>query len=150
MLKLAEKSNDPNSLGPNIASVTCPHRIGRQHFAVQAKELATNSPLTSSWVTNRWCEEWERVNTNLHHNLQTSSTKPSGHSLSRAARVRLNRLRTGWGKTNHFLKNIGAEDTDSCPCGAIQTTKPLIEACPISSPPNGVQGLKDLDGETIK
>ena len=88
----------------------------------------------------------------MNTNLGTPSTnyKPSGHSINRAAWVKLNLLRTGWGKTNHFLKNIGEVDTDSCPCGAIQTTKHLPETCPIFMPPNGAQGLKDLDDETIK
>ena len=36
------------------------------------------------------------------------------------------------------------------PCGAIQISKHLIEACPVFSHPHGVQGPKDLDDETIK
>ena len=102
-----------------------------------------NSPLTLpsplSWVMDRWLEEWESVSTNLHYYIQTPSTKPSGRSLSRAAWVRMNRLRTGWGKTNNFLRNIGAVDTNFCPCGAIQTTKHLIEVCPIFSTPPPLQ-----------
>ena len=51
---------------------------------------------------------------------------------------------------NHFLNTIGAVDTDTWSCGAIQSLKHVIDSCTIFSLPNGVQGLKDLDDETIK
>ena len=74
---------------------------------------------------------------------------PSGQFLPRKAWVRLNCLRTGWGRTQSFLKTTGASSLDTCQCGASQTIQHIINDCPIFAPPHGSRGLMLFDGETI-
>ena len=150
VLKLAEKADDLSSLVPSLPADAPLQRIRRHHFATRAEKLRSCSPLSPSWVEDRWTEEWERSNTALHEFVTKPSQKPTGHHLDRQPWVRLNRLRTGWGKTHSFLHMIGSPDDDKCPCGAPQTVRHLLQECPLFMPPNGRNGLVHLDDETVE
>ena len=104
ILKLAEKALQPG--GNNIipAPQNTPQRITRQHFATRAADLLRSGPVSETWMDMRWQDEWKDANTNLHAFIATPSPTPPGHTLPRMAWVRLNRLRTGWGRTQSFQK----------------------------------------------
>ena len=149
-LKLSAKSNQPDSLIPYLTADAPEQRIRRQHFAMRARDLHNQNPLSTCWVLDRWSEAWISADvTRLHEFVEKPSSKPPGYNLERKAWVRLNRLRTGWGKTNTFLYKIGASDSDLCECGHPQTVCHIIADCPVFSSPNGVRGLVNLDAETI-
>ena len=150
VLKLAEKAVKEDSLVPPVQDDTIPQRIPRQHFATKAAALRRQGPLSTSWVEQKWQGEWRSSHTTLHTFIESPSTEPSGHHLSRKAWTRLNHLRTGWGRTRSFLKMVGACENDLCECGAPQTIPHLLQECPIFKPPNGLDGLLALDHATIK
>ena len=76
--------------------------------------------------------------------------KPPGFELGRHALVKLNRLRTGWALTGSFQNRIGALQSPVCVCGEVQDIRHIIEDCPYLSPPNGLNGLIQLDDDTIE
>jgi hypothetical protein len=151
VLQLAAKAETPGSLVPSTADVQPLQRIRRLHFSTRANELNSNcSPLSPTWALETWKKQWESLETTLHNYMQAPSTAPSGHSLERKPWVRLNRLRTGWGKTNSFLRLIGAQDNDTCTCGSLQTIPHILQECPTFKPPNGTIGLTVLDDATLE
>ena len=72
-----------------------------------------------------------------------------GCNLQRKAWVNLNRIRSGCAKTKSFLHKIKAEESDSCVSGLPQTLDHILTSCPVLRPPNGADGLKTLDADTI-
>ena len=60
------------------------------------------------------------------------------------------RLRTGWALTGSFQNRIGALQSAACVCGEVQDVRHIIEDCPYLSPPNGLNGLTQLDDDTIE
>ena len=151
VLKLAEKAdNNDMSLVPRVEVDAPPQRIKRHHFVIRAEMLQSCTAPSDSWVIDRWQEEWGRFQTVLHNFIESPSTTPSGHDLdSRKAWSQLNRLRSGCGRTKHFMKMIGASDDDKCECGLVQTINHILFECPVLSPPNGTEGLTELDNDTI-
>ena len=150
VLKLAEKAKEVGSLIPSPDNMTAPQRIKRVHFATRAIQLQImHPPLSASWIQQRWEEEWKGMQTGLHRYIRTPSSEPSGYQLDRHAWVQLNRIRTGCGKTRSFMKSIGVLDNDTCDCGHTQTIEHILEACPILRPPRGLQGLIDLDSDSV-
>ncbi len=130
VLKLAAKAYQSNSLIPTPALNDGPaQRIRRQNFTTLARDVGNTQPLSPSWPEDRWTSEWTLTNSPLRRFVETPSNTPPGIQLTRQAWVRLNRLRSGWGKTNAFLKLIGAQDFDSCQCGMIQTVNHIINSC---------------------
>ena len=112
--KLTEKALQPD--GKSIIPVLqdTPQRIPRKHFTTRAAELMSSGPASDIWMEMRWRDEWKASNTTLHSFISTPSPTPSGHTLPRKAWVRLNCLRTGWGRTQSFLKTTGASSLDTC------------------------------------
>ena len=68
--------------------------------------------------------------------------------LERKAWINLNRIRTGVGRTKHFLYKIGAASSPERDCGKPQTMNHIINDCEIYKSPRGIPGLLDLDDET--
>ena len=120
-----------------------------QHFARRASEIKSAHPLSSTWLADRWRAEWTSTTTRMHHFVKEPSMNPPRSQLSHRAWVRLNRLRTGWGKAQHFLCRIGATNSDACSCGAVQMIEHIISSCPIFKHPLGNAGLAELDRETV-
>ena len=54
--------------------------------------------------------------------IQTPSNKPIGHDLARHSLVRLNRIRTGYGRFNANTNQMGLSPSASCECGATDQT----------------------------
>ena len=60
------------------------------------------------------------------------------------------RLRTCWGNTASFQYNTGTGISDRCICGSPQTIDHMLKSCPIYKPPHGLEGLVELDKETLQ
>ena len=50
--------------------------------------------------------------------IPTPSNKPVGHALTRHSLVRLNRIRTGYGRFKHNMNQMGLSPSASCECSA--------------------------------
>ena len=148
MIKLAKKCNEPGSLVPSLTSFK-EQRIPRNHFATKALELQLQYPLQPSWIDARWSEQWSSSTSNLKQYINSPSCKPTGCDLDRRAWVNLNRLRTGVGRTKHFLHKIGITASPNCDCGEPQTISHIINDCEVYKSPRGIPGLIDLDVDTI-
>ena len=67
-----------------------------------------------------------------HHTLPTPSNKPIWHDLARYPLVRLNRIRTGYGRFNANMNQMGLSPSASCECGATdQTAQHIASECPL-------------------
>ena len=86
-----------------------------------------------SWPMNTWNSRWANLSTPLHRYISSPSTNPIGHDLHRHCWVRLNRLRTGYGRFGQQLFRMGLATDPSCSCGcAVQTAHHAIYDCPIT------------------
>ena len=85
----------------------------------------------------------------LHHFIEDPTDVP-GQDLPRKDWTTLNRLRTGVGRFGASMQRWGLKDNAHCECGEpSQTVEHVMTSCPTYRPPNGDQGLKDLDKETL-
>ena len=64
--------------------------------------------------------------------MDTPSRKPIGHDLTRHSLVRLNRIRTGYGRFNYNMNLMGLSPSASCEYGTANQTAPHIASeCPL-------------------
>ena len=86
--------------------------------------------------------------TALHRYINTPDQVP-GQDLPRKQWTTFNRLRTGVGRFGALMKKWGLKSTSACECGVLeQTVDHIIDDCPHHRPPNGEQGLINLDDGT--
>ena len=78
------------------------------------------------WAEEAWRRRWQSRNYRLKQFLPEPSTKPSGHNLNRAKSVKLNRIRSGYGRYASFMHQIGLNDNPNCVCGEIQTHQHVL------------------------
>ena len=94
----------------------------------------TDNPRT--WPMNTWNSRWANLSTPLHRYISSPSTNPIGHDLHRHCWVRLNRMRTGYGRLGQQMVRMGLATDPSCSCGcAVQTAHHAIYDCPITRCP---------------
>ena len=155
-LALARKAQLSESHLLHKAVTEIPHRTrlkSRRPFARQAQELLCSTPADTSkasWVKARWRDQWKAAEpSRLHHFIEDPTDVP-GQDLPRKEWTTLNRLRTGVGRFGASMQRWGLTDSARCECGeASQTVEHVMTSCPTYRPPNGDQGLKDLDKETL-
>lgn len=82
-------------------------------------------------ITHKWKERWKWVKVTNYQIVHDPNIKPAGFLLSRNSWVKLNRLRTGHGRTKEALHNWGFSDNSLCECRELQTSSHIIETCPI-------------------
>ena len=92
-----------------------------------------------------YCENASR----LRNFVPGTSVRSVGMGLPRAARVKLNRLRTGVGRFHSSMHRWGFVPSPNSECGASeQTADHFLTACPIHRAPHGARGLTVLYDET--
>ena len=116
------------------------------HHAHQLVSSVPSQETVKHWTQTRWAESWASTTTRLHRYMPTPSNSGQGVGLSRRAWTRLNRLRTGVGRFGANMLRWGLSTSDCCDCGAEQTAEHITSGrCPIYRPPDGIQGLIELD-----
>ena len=116
------------------------------HYAHQLVSSVTSQETVTHWTQTRSAESWASTTTRLHRYMPTPSNSGQGVGLSRRSWTRLNRLRTGVGRFGANMLRWGLSTSDCCDCGAEQTAEHITSGrCPIHRPPEGIQGLIDLD-----
>ena len=97
--------------------------------------LQSQFPYRSSQINERWSEQWSSSTLSLKQFVDSPSRTPKGCELGSKARASINRLRTGTGRTEHFLRKIGGDPSPNCDCGGPQTTSHNVDDC-------GLRGLQ--------
>jgi hypothetical protein len=146
-LKLSRKASEQSLIPP--PSHPQDQRIPRRHFASDVSTLLARHPYQPSWTRDRWTDQWDASTSPLRQFINSPSNKPHGCVLPRNSWVNLNRIRSGVGRTKHFLHKIGAEPSDSCECGEAQTIKHIVSDCNIYQAPHGFEGIMQLDDDTV-
>ena len=78
------------------------------------------------WAEGAWRRRWQSCNYRLKQFVPEPSTIHSGHDLNRAKWVKLNRIRSGYGRYASFMHQIGLYDNPNCVCGEIQTHQHVL------------------------
>ena len=103
----------------------------------------------SEWTNHKWKTEYCEGASRLRVFVPGTGARPVGMELSRAAWVKLNRLRTDVGRFHLSMHKWGLALSPNCECGASeQTADHVLTACSIHRAPHGARGLTVLDDET--
>ena len=155
VLALARKAkNDEDHLLHNIIRQTPkPARLkSRRAFAAHAHQLlstADDDDARQTWLKHRWKEEWQLAENQRLHKFIGDPENIKGTDLPRKQWTILNRLRTGVGRFAASMRDWGLRQSAACDCGhPEQTLNHIIDDCPLYRPPNGDQGLMNLDHDT--
>ena len=125
----------------------------RRPFVPAARNLLDNLARlgirVSEWTNLKWKTEYCEGASRLRAFVPRTGSRPVGMGLSRAAWVKLNRLRTGVGRFHSTMHKWGLAPSPNRECGASeQTADHVLTACPIHRAPHGARGLTVLDDET--
>ena len=103
----------------------------------------------SEWTNHKWKTEYCEGASRLRAFVPGTSVRPVGMGLPRAAWVKLNRLRTGFGRFHSSMHKWGLAPSPNSECGASeQAADHVLTACPIHRAPHGARDLTVLDDET--
>ena len=88
-----------------------------------------------AWAEGTRETTWNITRCRLRTFIHTQPSKPIGHDLARHSLVRLNRIRTGYGRFKFNLNRMGlSPSSSSCECDATdQTAQPIASECPLHS-----------------
>ena len=125
----------------------------RRPFLPTARNLLDNLARlgirASEWTNHKWKTEYCANASRLRTFVPETGARPGGMGLSRAAWVKLNRLRTGVGRFHSSMHKWGLAPSPNCGCGASkQTADHVLTACPIHRAPHGARRLTVLEDET--
>ena len=104
----------------------------RHPFSEHAKQLTSDAhgKTNRAWAEGTWETRWDTTRCRLRTFIQTPSNKPIGHDLAQHSLVRLNRIRTGYGRFNANMNKMGLSPSVSC--GATdQTAQHIASECPL-------------------
>ena len=112
----------------------------RRPFVPVARNLLDNLARlgirASEWTNHKWKMEYCENAFRLRAFVPETGARPVGMGLSRAAWVKLNRLRTGVGRFHSSMHKWGLAPSPNCECGASeQTADHVLTACPIHRAP---------------
>ena len=93
-------------------------------YSLAADANEASSP--KAWAEGAWRRRWQSSNYWLKQFIPVPSTKPSGHDLNRPKWVKLNRIRSGYGRYASFMHQIGMNDSLNCICGEFQTPRHIL------------------------
>ena len=135
------------------SSDTCQARLrSRRPFVPGARNLLDNLARlgirASEWTNHKWKTEYCENACRLRAFVPKTGARPVGMGLSRAAWVKLNRLRTGVGRFHSSIHKWGLAPSPNCECGASEKTEDhVLTACPIHRAPHGARGLTVLNAK---
>ena len=93
-------------------------------YSEQAKQLTSDAhgKTNGAWAEGAWKTRWDTIHCRLLEFIHTPSSKPIGHDLTRHSLVRLNRIRTGYGRFKYNMSLMGLSPSASRECGAASQT----------------------------
>ena len=97
------------------------------------------------WAFEKWKNDWSRSTSTLHQTIPSPSEDYPSKGLTRLAAVRLNRLLAGVGRFGANMQKWNLSSSALCECGEVHTQDHIIADCRLHKPPNGIEGLLQLD-----
>ena len=157
-LSLAHRGSlDPDHILYNLLSRSSDTRQvrlrSRCQFVPASRNLFDNLTKlgirASEWTNHKWKTEYCENASRLCAFVPGTGARPVGMGLTRAAWVKLNRLRTAVEKLHSSMHKWCLAPSPNCECGGSeQTVDYVLTACPIHRAPYGARGLTVLDDET--
>ena len=125
----------------------------RRPFVPGARNLLDNFARlgisASEWTNLKWNAEYCENASRIRAFVAETGARPVGMGVPQAARVKLNRLRTGVGRFHSSMHKWGLAPSPNSECGASeQTVDHVLTACPIHRAPHRARGLTFLDDKT--
>ena len=119
----------------------------RRPFVIEAARLAN----LNQTEQETWEQSWIQ-GVPPGHDLVTDPTCPQpGFTLPRRQFVTLNRLRCGQARCAESLHRWGVIASPACPCGeSHQTTRHIVEECPLTAFPGGLQRLHQAGPDAVE
>ena len=112
----------------------------RRPFELAARNLLDNLArlgiCASEWTNHKWKAEYCENASRLRAFVPGTGAMPVGMGLSRAAWVKLNRLRTGIRRLHSSMLKWGLAPSPNCKCGASKQTEnhvPNVEWMPFQT-----------------
>ena len=98
--------------------------LSNRMHSLAVESIDASSP--KIWAVDVWRRRWQSFNYSLKQFIPISSNKPFGHDLNRKKWVKLNRIRSGYGRYATFMHRIGLKDNSNCICGETQTPQHIL------------------------
>ncbi|XP_063540310.1 uncharacterized protein LOC134749322 [Cydia strobilella] len=118
------------------------HRLKSRHPPCKLAKTLTESRLS---LKEKWSSDWQSKTDLSVSSLISPGVKVKGFSLPRHEWCKLNRMRTGFGRTAHFKHLCGWIDSPRCDCGAeSQTVQHIVQECPLRAYPGSPDDLFSL------
>ena len=119
----------------------------RRPFVIEAARLAN----LNQTEQETWEQSWIQ-GVPPGHDLVTDPTCPQpGFTLPRRQFVTLNRLRCGQARCAESLHRWGVIASPACPCEeSHQTTRHIVEECPLTAFPGGLQRLHQAGPDAVE
>jgi len=100
---------------------------------------------------DEWCDEWLGTNVINQSLVDDPTALPTGFNLPRHLWANLNYFRTGQGQCAANLGRWCKIPDPSCSCGAAkQTMSHIVNDCPLSRFPGGLNTLQLANDEAVK
>ena len=104
------ESDDQNTLHDTVTtSAPGRKRLQSRHpFSEQAKQLTSDAQGKTNriWAKGTWKIRWDTTHCLLSEFIHTPSSKPICHDLTRHSLVRLDRVRTGYGRFKYSMLHL--------------------------------------------
>ncbi|KAL4092463.1 hypothetical protein QTP88_026964 [Uroleucon formosanum] len=112
------------------------------------KRLKSRSPVwielgTEGTTEDKWKSRWKDAEVKNAELVVDPTQKLPGFDFPRALWTATNRIRTANGRCNHLLHKWGMSESPLCGCGDIQTTRHIVETCPLTKFDGGLRGIHE-------
>ena len=106
-------------------------------------------PSSDCSVDEAWIEDWFKHDV-PNHLITDPTIRQPDFDLNRSDWTILNRYRTGHGRCAATLYDWGIRDDLFCACGGKQTMSHIVNECPLTKFPGGIQALHTADEYAVK
>jgi hypothetical protein len=100
-------------------------------------------------IATCWREGWQSASVVNSSIVADPAIRQPGFDLPRRQWSLLNRFRTGQGHCRANHKRWGLAMNDLCDCGQIQTMSHIVDDCPLTRYPGGLQALHTADKDAF-
>ena len=99
----------------------------------------------------QWRQSWSDNKPNLNADLtQDPTVRVNGFDLKRNEWTKLNRLRTGHGRSNYLMNKWGLCESAACDCGEPhQTMQHISDCCPLRGFNGGIKEILEVAPDAV-
>ena len=124
--------------------------FGHPELRLSSRRPIWSSMPSSVWSAHEaWKEDWAKQEIPNQFLITDPTSCQPGFDLKRSDWTILNRYRTGHGVCAASLHVWGIRDDPLCACGIKQTMSHIVNECPLTKFPGGLQALHAANEDSI-